>query len=158
MAEPTTAPQSPAKHRHLVWLGVFAGLLLVLIGVRFMLVPRTAANNFGLAKDATGFELHHVIGLRDIWLGLLAVAFAALREWRALALWLALGALVCFADALVVAIATGKPLAIAFHAGSGVFCALLALAVARRWWRDRAVTRAALPEGNATGARAGSQP
>lgn len=158
MAEPITAPQSPAKHRHLVWLGVFAGLLLALIGVRFMLVPRTAANNFGLAKDVTGLELHYVVGLRDVWLGLLAVAFAALREWRALALWLALGALVCFADALVVATATGKPLAIAFHAGSGVFCALLALAVARRWWRDRAMAIDAGPEGHATGATRGGQP
>jgi hypothetical protein len=158
MAEPTTAPQSQSKHRHLVWLGVFAGLLLALIGVRFMLVPRTAANNFGLAKDVTGFELHYVVGLRDVWLGLLAVAFAALREWRALALWLALGALVCFADAVVVATATGKPLAIAFHAGSGAFCALLALAVARRWRRDRAMALDAGPEGETARAVPGDQP
>lgn len=156
MPDATTEPQS--KHRHLVWLGVFAGLLLTLIGVRFMLVPRTAANNFGLAKDATGFELHYVVALRDVWLGLLAVAFAALREWRALALWLALGALVCFADAVVVANATGKPLAIAFHAGSGVFCALLALAVARRWRRDRAMARDAGPEGETARAVPGDQP
>lgn len=133
--DPTT--EAPPKHRHLVWLGVFAGLLLTVIGLRFMMVPRTAANNFGLAREIAGYELHHMIGLRDIWLGLLAVALALLREWRALALWFAFGALVCFADAIIAAGSSGKPLAIAFHVGSGIFCAALAGALAGRVRRDR---------------------
>lgn len=140
MPEPSTEPiiEAPSKHRHLLWLGVFAGLLLTVIGVRFMIVPRTAANNFGLAREIAGYELHNMIGLRDIWLGLLAVALALLREWRALALWFALGALVCFADAVIAAGSSGKPLAIAFHVGSGIFCSLLAGALAGRVRRDRA--------------------
>ena len=135
-------PETTGKHRHLVWLGVCAGLLLAVIGVRFMLVPRTAANNFGLGKELAGFELHHMVGLRDIWLGLLAVALAALKEWRALALWFAFGALVCFADAVIAGTSSGKPLAIAFHVGSGVFCAAMALALRGRVGRDRAATGA----------------
>lgn len=137
--DPTTEP--PSKHRHLAWLGVFAGLLLTVIGVRFMIVPRTAANNFGLAREIVGYELHQMIGLRDLWLGLLAVALAWLREWRALALWFALGALVCSADAVIAAGSSGKPLAIAFHVGSGVFCSGLALALAARVRRDRQASR-----------------
>jgi hypothetical protein len=132
----------PGKHRHLVWLGALAGLLLTAIGVRFMIVPRTAANNFGLAREITGYELHHMVGLRDIWLGLLAVALAALEEWRALALWFAFGALVCFADAVIAGASSGKPLAIAFHAGSGVFCAAMALVLRARAGRDRAAVEA----------------
>ena len=48
-----------------------------------------------------GHELYYIIGLRNVWLGLLAIAFAALREWRALALWFTFGAIVCFADASI---------------------------------------------------------
>ncbi len=107
---------------HLVWLSLFAGLLLTLIGVRFFIVPQDAAHTFGLAPQIIGNEMHQVIAVRDLWLGLLAVAFAAMREWRALALWLILGAGVCFVDAAIVANTTAKVWAMAFHVGSGVFC------------------------------------
>lgn len=132
MGEPE-GRETGRKHRHLVWLAIGAGLLLTVIGIRFMVVPRSAANTFGLAKDIAGYELHHVIGLRDIWLGLLAVALAALREWRALALWFGLGALVCFSDAVIVMGSSGKLAAVAFHIGSGVFCAWMGLVLWRRF-------------------------
>ncbi|MBL8566311.1 MAG: DUF4267 domain-containing protein [Hyphomicrobiaceae bacterium] len=123
----------PAKHRHLLWLSVGTGLLLAFIGIRFLIVPRSAANTFGLAREIAGYELHHIVGLRDIWLGLLAVALAAFREWRALALWFGLGALVCFADASIAAGSSGKLRAIAFHTGSGIVCAWMAAAIWRRF-------------------------
>lgn len=132
MGEPE-GRQTGRKHRHLVWLAIGAGLLLTVIGVRFMIVPQSAASTFGLAKDFAGYELHHVVGLRDIWLGLLAMAFAALREWRALALWFGFGALVCFSDAAIVWVSSGKLAAVAFHFGSGVFCAWMGLALWRRF-------------------------
>lgn len=125
-----------SKHRHLVWLAVAAGVLLTVIGIRFMIVPRTAANNFGLARDLVGYELHHMVGLRDIWLGLLAVALALLREWRALALWFLLGALVCFADAVIAGQSSGKAVAIAFHVGSGIFCGWMGIAIWQRFGRS----------------------
>ncbi len=120
------------KHRHLIWLSVAAGVLLAVIGVRFMIVPRTAANNFGLAKQIEGYELHYMVGLRDIWLGGLAVVLGVLREWRALMVWFALGALVCFADAAIAAYSSGKAAAVGFHILSGVFCTGLALAIRAR--------------------------
>lgn len=125
-------PGKPVKHRHLVWLAIAAGVLLTLIGIRFLIVPRTAANNFGLAREITGYPLHHMVGLRDIWLGALAIALAALREWRALLWWFALGAVVCFADAGIAGASSGKALAVGFHLLSGVFCAVLALAIRAR--------------------------
>lgn len=128
-----TTPPRPSKHRHFVWLAIGAGILLTVIGIRFMIVPRSAANTFGLAKEIAGYELHQIIGLRDVWLGLLAVAFAMLRQWRALALWFGLGAFVCFADATIAAGSSGKIAAIAFHAGSGVVCAWLAIVLWRRF-------------------------
>ncbi len=131
--------ERPAKHRHLMWLGVFAGLLLVVIGGRFLIDPRSAQSTFGLAKGGLVHELHAIVGLRDLWLGSIAIILASLKEWRALTVWFGLGAVVCVADSAIVAATTGKLWAIAFHVGSGVFCGWLALAC----WR--AHRRAALP-------------
>ena len=112
-------------------LAILAGGLLFLIGVRFLIVPESAARTFGLARGAGPVELGAIIGLRDLWLGALAILLAVLREWRALALWFLLGAGVCLADAIIAGSSSGKALAIAFHAGSGIFC----LVLGRALWR-----------------------
>jgi hypothetical protein len=117
--------------RHLRTLAIVAGALLFLIGVRFLLVPESAARTFGLARGAGLGELAAIVGLRDLWLGALAVLLAVLCEWRALSLWLLLGAGVCLADAAIAGGSSGKALAIAFHIGSGIFCLALGLA----FWR-----------------------
>ena len=124
--------RDPRKHRHLVWIAVAAGALLTLIGIRFLIVPRTAANNFGLAKDALGLSLHHMVGLRDVWLGGLAIVLAILREWRALMWWFALAVPVCLADAAIAGASSGKLFAVAFHVTSGAICAAVALAIRSR--------------------------
>lgn len=119
------------RYRRVAILAILAGVLLALIGVRFLITPDSAAKTFGLTPQMTGHQLHHIIGLRDLWLAALAVALAVLSEWRALALWLFLGVLVCWGDAVIVATSGGKPLAIAFHAASGVYCLAVGVAV----WR-----------------------
>lgn len=101
------------------------GALLAIIGVRFFLIPEHAARVFGITGSASQFELHYVIAARDIWLGLLAIAFAALKEWRALALWFALGFFVCLADAAVVVGADGKAGPVAFHLSGAAACLIL---------------------------------
>ena len=113
------------------------GVLLTVIGIRFLIVPGAAARMFGLTDPVRAFELHYVIGLRDIWLGLLAVAFAIMRNWHALALWFGLGALVCFGDAATAMISSGRPGPIAFHTASGVMCVALALLLLGRGTRQR---------------------
>lgn len=115
------------KRQHLVVaLGLVGGLLLTVIGIRFFLTPESAARTFGVPGRPEGYELYYVIGLRNVWLGLLAVAFAALREWRALALWFALGAVVCFADGSIAASSTGLLPQVAFHIACGLACIGLA--------------------------------
>ena len=118
--------------RYLLGICLFGGVLLTVIGVRYLLLPEQAARTFGLPAHSAGHELHAIIGLRNVWLGLLAIGFAVLRQWRALALWFALGALVCFADATIVAGARGPLAALAFHVGSGLCCLALLAAVWRR--------------------------
>lgn len=105
--------------------------MLTVIGIRYLLVPKSAAFTFGVAEPPLGYELHYIIGLRNVWLGLLAIGFAILREWRALTLWFALGSVVCFADAAIAATSSGKLPQVAFHAGAGVACLALAFLIPR---------------------------
>ncbi|MGL4397564.1 MAG: DUF4267 domain-containing protein [Hyphomicrobium sp.] len=109
-------------------LALGGGVLLSVIGIRFLVVPEQAARTFGLAKDLVGTELHDVIALRDLWLGLLAIALAWLKEWRALALWFGFGAGVCFGDAMIAATSGGRPAPVLFHMICGLACAVLARA------------------------------
>lgn len=108
------------------WLAITTGVVLSLIGVRFLLQPESAASFFGIDRRNPGLAPHAAIALRDLWLGLLLVAFAVLRDWRAVALWLGLATLVCFGDAFIAGLSSGRPLSIAFHSGSGLFCGILA--------------------------------
>lgn len=114
-----------------VGLALAIGVVLCLIGLRFLLAPRGAAGFFGIDPRNPGFAPHAAIGLRDLWLGALLAVFALLRDWRAAAVWLALASLVCFGDALIAWGSSGRWVSVAFHAGSGLFCAGLAAAA----WR-----------------------
>jgi hypothetical protein len=111
---------------------LLGGALLTFIGIRYFLVPQSAARTFGVPGRPAGFELHYIVGLRNVWLGLLAAAFALLREWRALALWFAGATVVCFSDALIAATSTGGRPQVAFHLSCGVASAVLAVLCRRR--------------------------
>jgi hypothetical protein len=104
------------------------GAILTVIGIRYILVPASAAYTFGVVDRSTGFELHYIIAGRNIWLGLLAMGLAAMREWRGLALWFGIGSIVCFFDAAIALTSSGRPVQVVFHIGSGIiFCALTVL-------------------------------
>lgn len=118
-------PKPTRSERAILITCLVGGILLFAIGVRYMLVPEAAALTFGIPRRPQALELHYVTGLRNIWLGGLAIAFAALKEWRALALWFAFAAVVCFADAYIAASSVGGWPHIAFHAGCGVGSACL---------------------------------
>ena len=118
--------------RWLAGLSIATGAVLLVIGIRFLAFPHDAADFFGLETTGAA-DLHSVIGVRDLWLALLLIGFGVWRDWRALALALGLGALVCFADSVIVARATGWLEPIAFHAASGCFCTWLASMAWRRY-------------------------
>lgn len=117
-----------SRHHNQAWLRALAaatGLVLTVIGVRFLIVPDSAVRTFGLSPAGASWHLAALIGLRDAWLGVLVMAFAALRDWRGLMLWLGCGVPVCLGDAAIVAAAGGPSWAIAFHAVAGIFMAAL---------------------------------
>jgi hypothetical protein len=120
------------RQRIVLALCIGGGVILTVIGVRYFINPEHAARTFGVPDRPTGHELYYIIGLRNVWLGLLAVALAALREWRALALWFSFGAVVCFADASIAASSTGRWAQTTFHIACGLACIGLAWA-AWRW-------------------------
>lgn len=120
-----------AADRWIMALAIAAGLALALIGIRFLTVPHQAARFFGLPAPPGQFDLHHVVALRDLWLALILIGLAAMREWRALSLCLGLGSLVCFGDSAIVAYSSGRAASVAFHLASGVYCGVLAWAAFR---------------------------
>lgn len=119
------------KQRRARWLllniCLLGGALLTFIGIRYFLVPRAAALTFGVPGRPSGFELHYIVGLRNVWLGLLAVVLALMREWRALALWFAGAVVVCFADGYIAARSLGGVPEVGFHFVCGIASAVLAL-------------------------------
>jgi hypothetical protein len=119
------------KERRARWLllniCLLGGALLTFIGIRYFLVPHAAARTFGVPGRPTGFELHYILGLRNVWLGLLAVVLALMREWRALALWFTGAMVVCFADATIAARSVGGLPQIAFHTSCGFASVILAI-------------------------------
>jgi hypothetical protein len=124
------------KRRNVLLLIICAlgGVLLAVIGVRYFVMPEQAVRTFGVAVPPAGYELHYIIGLRNVWLGLLAVGFAWLRQWTALGLWFGAGSVVCFADAAIAAGSTGKLPQVAFH----VVCGMVCIALAAMAWRAAA--------------------
>ena len=120
------------SERLLMIVSILGGTLLTVIGVRYFLVPEHAARTFGLPARPAGHELYSIVGLRNVWLGLLAIGMAGLRQWRALALWFALSSVVCFADATIAARALGELAKVAFHAGCGLASVALFWATWRR--------------------------
>lgn len=121
-----------AADRWVIGLAIAAGLVLLLIGIRFLVVPQHAAHFFGIANPPRPFDLHHVVALRDVWLALILIGLALLRSWRELALCLALGSAICLGDAVIVAMSSGRTSAIAFHLVSSVYCGAVAWAAWKR--------------------------
>ena len=135
----------PSQLRVLRVIGILAGLLLGVIGVRFLLVPEVAQRTFGLGMGEAGAALHAAIGVRDLWLAALVLAFVLLKNWQALLAWFAFGAIVCFADAALVASHGARWPYVAFHVGSGLVC----MAVAGILWRRGRTPNDGRPGGGA---------
>lgn len=85
-------------------LSLLTGLGMVFIGLRFLLAPRAGAEGFGvfLPPADVQYAFHYAKGIRDVFSGLLLVAFAGLGYDRPLAWVLLLGALIPCVDLTIV--------------------------------------------------------
>jgi hypothetical protein len=96
-------------------LSLLTGLGLVFIGLRFLLAPRAGAEGFGvfLPPADVNYAFHYAKGIRDVFSGLLIVAFAGLGYDRALAWVLLLGTLIPSTDLAIVRAQPSASLALA---------------------------------------------
>jgi Domain of unknown function (DUF4267) len=122
---------SPRLVKVLRLCGFIAGVAMLVIGFRFLAAPEHASRFFGVGARPQGYELYYAIGLRDLWVAGLVIAFAWTRQWTALMLWFAFAALVCFGDAALVVTHGGRPSAMTFHTVSGLLCTFIAVATYR---------------------------
>lgn len=85
-------------------LSLLLGLGMVFIGLRFLLAPRAGAEGFGvfLPPADVHYAFHYAKGIRDVFSGLLLVAFAGLGYDRPLAWVTLLGALIPGVDLAIV--------------------------------------------------------
>jgi hypothetical protein len=85
-------------------LSMLAGLGMLFIGMRFLLAPRAGAEGFGvfLPPADANYAFHYAKGIRDVFAGLLLVAFAGLGYDRPLAWVLLLGTLIPCVDLTIV--------------------------------------------------------
>lgn len=113
-------------------LAIAMGVALLVIGVRFLVVPERAGQFFGIGRPAGPHDLHYVVALRDLWIAGILIALAVMEEWRALAVAVGLGALVCFGDSVIAFYSSRQVWSVLFHVASGIFCTGLAAACWRR--------------------------
>lgn len=132
MTEPAPSADWRPGRRLIKVLAIATGLALLVIGIRFLVVPDRAAQFFGIGRPPGPFDLHYVVALRDLWLAGILIVLAAMEQWRALAVALGLGALVCFGDSAIAFMSSRQVWSVLFHASSGIFCAGLAAACWRR--------------------------
>jgi hypothetical protein len=85
------------------WLSIVTGLLLLLIGARFFLVPEPATTAFGIQVSANGdHSFQFIKGIRDLFTGSIVLLLLFTKEFRALGFVLLLGSIIPTADFLIV--------------------------------------------------------
>lgn len=86
--------------------GYTFGVLLLLIGCRFMAMPEAAERGFGLIYDQPSYSFHYIKGIRDLFTGSILTLFTYLNWRLPLAVTLLAGSLIPTVDMLVVLTAT----------------------------------------------------
>lgn len=82
--------------------GYFFGIGLIFIGGRFLLMPEVGERGFGLYFDQPQYAFHYIKGIRDVFSGLLFMAFTAANWRKPLAVAVLAGSLIPVADMLIV--------------------------------------------------------
>ena len=109
-------------------LSVIGSAGLVMMGVAFCLDPVDAARLFGVPLSGTADGTYvSVAAVRDISVGVLTLAFAVLRDRRAVGLCVLLGAIIPIGDGIIVLRNSATPLHfLPLHWGGAVACVAFA--------------------------------
>ena len=117
----------------LALLAIAAGLVLIGLGITSVVAPSAAAKLFGiLVADAAGRSYVTVAGIRDLAAGVLVVAFALLRDRRAVGASVAVGTLIPVGDGWVALMHSPTPWqCVPIHWGGAIACVVFAAVLLR---------------------------
>lgn len=116
--------QSLIKRRTVVLLVLSAAMCvaIIVVGVRFLVVPEAGATDYGLAVTARGEAGPYLAikGLRDLSFGVIGLTLLAVRQFEAVGWVMIAVSVVPFGDAVIVLAYEGAPaLAYGMHGGTG---------------------------------------
>ncbi|QVQ50801.1 DUF4267 domain-containing protein [Spiractinospora alimapuensis] len=112
----------------LIALAAAMCVAIIVVGVRFLVVPESGAADYGIAAAATGEAGPYlaVKGLRDLSFGVIGLTLLVVRQFRAAGWVMIAVSLVPFGDAAIVVANGGSPaLAYGMHGGTGVALVLV---------------------------------
>ena len=126
----TTVPMPTGAYwrRPAVLFAAFSGLAFMALGLRAILIPATSSSGFGLPMTTASEVLWvQIYGSRTMLLGAIALVLLSLRNVRALAWMLAIGAFLPFFDMGLIISQTGPGPILLRHAAYIVWLGLAAL-------------------------------
>lgn len=105
------------------WMTLFIALGILIIGFRFMLMPETSIEDFGLkVSSASEHALGRVKGIRDIFSGIALLCLLLARMKRASAYVFTAAIIIPFTDCLLVYLQNGVDLPrLLVHGLTGVY-------------------------------------
>jgi hypothetical protein len=118
----------------LYFISVAGCLCLIAMGILFIFDNIDAAKLFGVPiQDEPSGAYVTVAAVRDISVGILALAFTLLRDRRAMGLTVLLSAIIPIGDGIVVLVHSPTPLKfLPLHWGGAIGCLIFALLLLRR--------------------------
>lgn len=121
-----TEPLGLPLHEPSTWLVFALSGVFVVLGLLFVVTPRSGAALFGIAApEGPGLSYVSAIGLRDLAFGGYLAALARLSTCRTVGMVLALTILIPVGDVILVFLDRGfeSPKHLLLHAGSGIVMA-----------------------------------
>lgn len=131
--------------RGLLIISGLVGLGLIFIGIRFLAAPETGERGYGLNfSENADYSFHYIKGIRDLFCGTLILALTFWKRRAELALTLGLGAMIPFADFLIILNApNSNPAALWIHGVTAIVLVALAGFLLRSYAKNGDALKAA---------------
>src|SRR6516165_6185143 len=132
---PTTSVDSSTLRRNslLFWCTLVIPVAIIAIGINFILNPVGASTAFGIPiHDPTAFPFMWTKGVRDIFAGLVILAFLLRGDRRTTATVYAIAIFIAFSDGLVILAHLGFAPPIYIHWGTALYMVIVAAFLLRK--------------------------
>ena len=121
------------KNSPLFWCTLLVPSAIIAIGINFILNPVGASTAFGIPiHDPTAFPFMWIKGIRDIFSGLVILAFLLRGDRRTTATLYAIAIFIPFSDGLVILAHLGFAPSIYIHWGTALYMIIVAAFLLRK--------------------------